>query len=115
MKKICLVCDLKGWAFDIIAHYLKEIFFDKYDIRIKYFNISEDANNFFDLLEENDDCDLIHFFWRKSLLQFDTEIFENKVKEKYKDVDGYIKQKSSKISTGVYDFLYLKDTDIELY
>lgn len=114
MKKICLVCDIPNWAFDIIAHKLKEELKSEYMIDIKYFDVREMADNFFEFLEENKNYDLIHFFWRKTLLQFETEIFKNKVSQKY-DLQEYLNDVCAKISTGVYDFLFLKDDEIKIF
>lgn len=114
-KKICLVCDLKGWAFDAISNQLKKELSYKYDFTIKYYDLKADGDSFFEFLEENDNCDLIHFFWRKSLLQMETEIFRRKVEENGNNFEQYIEQKKEKISTGVYDFLYLTNSDIDTY
>ena len=77
--KICLVCDIPNWAFDIIARKVKNNLENKYDIRIDYYDMREKPDEFYEFLEKNDDCDLIHFFWRKSLIQMETESFKNKV------------------------------------
>ena len=68
--KICLVCDAKGWAFDIIAQQIKKELSSLYDIKIAYFDMYTEPENLFSCLEHNKNCDLIHFFWRKSLSRF---------------------------------------------
>ncbi len=113
--KICLVCDVPNWAFDIIARKLKESLSDKYDIKIDYFDIYKTSDEFYDFLEKNKEYDLIHFFWRKSLLLFESEVFKSKVIATGNDVENYIKQIRRKISTGVYDFLFLDKEGIERY
>ena len=50
---------------------------------------------------------------RKSLLLFESETFKQKVKENGKEIDEYINEISKKISTSVYDFLYLNDENIK--
>ena len=113
--KICLVCDIPNWAFDIIAQKVKKNLEDKFDIRIDYYDMRETPDEFYEFLEKNDDCDLIHFFWRKALIQMKTESFKNKVLASGRNVDDYIKEKSKKISTGVYDFLFLDEEGINTY
>lgn len=115
MKKICLVCDIPNWAFDIISRKLKKSFENEFEIDIKYFDVREKAEEFFEFLEEQKSYDMIHFFWRKTLLQMESETFINKVTEKYGDYEKYIADINKKISTGVYDFLFLKDEELEIY
>ena len=78
-QKICLVCDVPNWAFDMIAKEVKKNLNHKYDIRIAYYDMRAEPDNFYEFLQENDDCDLIHFLWRKSLIQIETDNFKNKV------------------------------------
>lgn len=115
MKKICLVCDVPNWAFDIIAKKLAKSFEDEFDIEIAYFDVREKADFLFEFIEEHKDSDLIHFFWRKTLLQMEGETFIDKVKRKYGNYEEYIQKISEKVSTGVYDFLFLKDEEIGIY
>ena len=115
MKKICLVCDVPNWAFDIIAKKISEELKNDFEIDIKYFDVRESSENFFEFLEEVKSYDMIHFFWRKILLQIESETFKNKVVKKYGDYDKYIEEISQKISTGVYDFLFLKDEEIDTF
>lgn len=113
--KICLVCDIPNWAFDIIAHKVKKNLDEKFDIRIDYYDMRENPDDFYEFIERNSDCDLIHFFWRKALILMESEVFKKKVLENYGDVQKYIEEKSKKISTGCYDFLFLDDGGIESY
>lgn len=113
--KICLVCDIPNWAFDIIAQKVKRNLENKFDIRIDYYDMREKPDEFYEFLEKNDDADLIHFFWRKSLIQMETECFKNKVISSGRNVDEYINEKRKKISTGVYDFLFLDEEGINTY
>lgn len=111
-QKICLVCDVPNWAFDMIAKEVKRNLNNKYDIRIVYYDMRENPDDFYELLEENDDCDLIHFLWRKCLLQMETESFKNKVLASGRNPEAYIKEKSKKITLGVYDFLFLDEENL---
>lgn len=109
MKKIALVCDVKNWAFDIAANIIKNALSDKYQINIYYTKSEEFKKDLFKILETLKDYDLIHFFWRAILLDFEKEEFKQKVIEKYGDYELYVKNMVSKISTGVYDHLYEDD------
>ncbi len=113
--KICLICDVKGWAFDIIAKEIQKELSYKYDIRLDYFDMYSEPENLFNCLERNLDCDLLHIFWRKSLLLLETEEFKNQVITHSYDYNEYLKKISSKLSTGVYDFLYLDKENINKY
>lgn len=114
--KLCLLCDAKGWAFDMIAQTLKKELYYKYDIRIDYFDMYNNPDEWFECLEKNRDCDLIHVFWRKTLLLFDSDTFKNKVIQNGFNLDEYMKDIKRKISTCVCDFLYIDaKEDILLY
>lgn len=113
--KICLVCDMPKWAFDNIAKEVENKLGYKYEIRIVYFDVETEAEHFYELLEENRDCDLIHFFWRRILLQFNSEIFKQKVIASGRNVEDYMKQIVKKISTGAYDFLGINEKWLESY
>lgn len=113
MKKICLVADVPNWAFDIIAKALKNKLVHKYDIRIVYYDAKKESDIFYEFLEKNNDCDLIHFFWRKVLLQFETDIFKSKVEASGNNYSEYVNKMISKISTGAYDFLGLFGEGVE--
>ncbi len=115
MQRICLVCDVPNWAFDIIAQKIALELKGFFDIDIKYYDVRKESETFFEFLENLKDYDMIHFFWRKILLQIESETFKNKVLEKYGNYEEYIKNIQPKISTGVYDFLFLKDDEIEMY
>ena len=115
MKKICLVCDIPNWAFDIIAQKVKKNLDDKFDITIDYYDMREKPDEFYEFLEKHDDCDLIHFFWRKALILMDSDAFKQKVIASGRNLEEYIEEKSKKISTGCYDFLFLDEEGIEIY
>lgn len=114
--KICLLADVKGWAFDMIAQKIKKDLSYKYDIKIDYFDMYSNPDGLFECIEKNKDCDLIHVFWRKSLLLFESNAFEQKVQALGKNLNEYIEEVSKKISTCVYDYLYIdNEEDIKLY
>ena len=107
MKKIALVADVKNWAFDYAANIIKNSLLDDFKIDIYY---SEDFNkNLFEILETTKDYDIIHFFWRKILLEFEHEDFKNLVLQKYTDYNSYVETITKKISTGIYDHLFEDD------
>ena len=110
MKKIALVADVKDWAFDIAAQIIKRALSDKYQIDIYYTKSEEFKKDLFKILETLKDYDLIHFFWRYILLDFEeNEEFKQKVINKYGNYEEYTKRMVSKISTGIYDHLYEDD------
>lgn len=115
MKRIALICDIKNWAFDIGANVIKKYLKEKYVIDIFYLNDSKYNQDLFLILEDTKNYDIIHFFWRKVLLQFDDERFKEQIRAKYGNEKEYIDQVSEKISTGVYDHLFLEAENIELY
>lgn len=115
MKKICLIVDVKNWAFDMIAQKLKKDLSYKYDIKIDYYDMYKEPDMLFECIERNKECDLIHFFWRKALLQMESDSFKNKINQIGKNVQEYVDEIKEKISTCVYDFLYLDLEDINIY
>lgn len=111
--KLCIVADVPNWAFDCIAQKLKKELSHKYDIRVEYFNRRTEADNFYEFIERNDDCDLIHFLNRRMLLLMGTETFRKKVESSGRNIEKYIEQKKNKFSTAVYDYIDLDPTGIE--
>lgn len=111
--KICIVADVPNWAFDCIAQKIKKELSYKYDIKIEYFDRRKEADNFYEFIEKNDDCNLIHFLNRRMLLLMGTETFKKKVELSGRNVQEYIKQKKNKISTAIYDYIDLDTEGIE--
>ena len=109
MKKIALIADVQNWAFDIAANIIKKNLSNRFDIDIYYAKSEQFHDDLFEILETLKEYDIIHFFWRKILLNFETAEFKNKVIEKYGDYDFYVQNMVSKISTGVYDHLFIDD------
>lgn len=110
--KLCIVADVPNWAFDSIAQILKKKLSYKYDIRVEYFNRRTEKDLFYEFIEKNDDCDLIHFLNRRTLLLMGTKVFYDKVKNNNINVEEYIENKKNKISTAVYDHIDLNPTGI---
>lgn len=106
MKKIALVADVKDWAFDIAANIIKSSLSDIIQIDVFYSKSEEFNKDLFRILERLKEYDLIHFFWREILLDFEKESFKHRVKEKYGNYEEYTKNIVNKISTGIYDHLY---------
>lgn len=111
--KICIVADVPNWAFDNIAQKIKKELSYKYDIRIDYFNRRTETDYFYEFIEKNDDCDLIHFLNRRTLLIMETDSFKNKVEMSGKSVKEYIQEKKNKISTAVNDHIDLSAEGIQ--
>lgn len=114
-SKICIVADVPNWAFDSIAHKIKKELSFKYDIRITYFNRRTEADYFYEFIEKNSDCDLIHFLNRRMLLLIGTEIFEQKVENSGRTLDEYINSKKEMFSTSVYDYMDISDEKVKEY
>ena len=111
MKKIALVVDIENWAFHIAANIIKNSLSNKYQIDIFCCKSEEFNNDLFKVLEKVGEYDLIHFFWRVILLDFEKEEFIERATEKYGDYNKYVENMVNKISTGVYDHLF--EDDIE--
>lgn len=109
MKKIALVSDVKGWAFDIAANIIKNNLSDKFHFDIFYSKSDKYKKDLFLILEDLKDYDVIHFFWRKILLDFEEPSFKKRVIKKYGNYEKYVKNMIKKISTGVYDHLFEND------
>lgn len=105
MKTIALIADIKGWAFDLAAHMIKQELEEEFKIDIFYSKSEEFGEDLWKIIEKVKDYDIIHFFWRKTLLQFYDLEFQNKLEE-HKIEKDKLKQK---ISTGIYDhFMQIK-------
>ena len=107
-KKIALIIDSEGWAFDNIANQMKKNI-DKYDFDIIPGRIFE--GNMLKLFLFCQDYDAIHFLWRGYLSLIDSPsnkyYAENYLYMNFKEFENkYIKNK--KISFSVCDHLYLE-------
>ena len=108
---VLLIADVKNWAFDNIAKYLKKILGDVYNIHIIY---SENYSNSGELLKEFvkfPKVDFVHFFSRKDLRMLINYIATQKVHNK--TIDKFLE---TTLVTGVPDHLYLENNkDINSY
>ena len=107
MKSIALIVDIKGWAFDIAANIIKKQLKDSFKIDIFYSKSEEYNDNLLKILLRVKNYDIIHFFWRKTLIQFNNEDFLKELEQNKINVNS-LKQK---ISTGIYDHLFIDDED----
>lgn len=107
-KKIALIIDDEGWAFDNIAKQIKK-YLTEYDIDIIPGRLFE--GNMVRLFLFCEDYDLIHFLWRGYLSLIDRQEMKD-YSEKYLGIDfenfkkEYIYNK--KVSFSVCDHLYLE-------
>ena len=76
-KKIALIPDVQGWAFDIAANIIKNNLSDEFDIDIFYAKENNVKKSLFEILEQLKSYDIIHFFWRAILLDFEKDDFKN--------------------------------------
>lgn len=113
--KILLVCDVPNWAFDKIAQLVKKQLDKKFNIKIEYFNRRTEKDFLFEFIEENKDCDLVHFFNRRILLLMDSEEFKEKVKSHGYQYDEYVASLKSKFTCGVCDFLNIDEESVQEY
>lgn len=109
-KKIALMVDRDDWAFANIAKNITKNLSDKYDFKIIplfYFN-----NNLIKGYIAAKDCDLIHFFWRKNLIDLKGENYEWYARQLgYSSLDDfkeeYVNHKI--LTTCVYDHIWEED------
>jgi glycosyltransferase involved in cell wall biosynthesis len=110
-KTVLLIADVKNWAFDSIAQYLKKLLEDIYNIHILY---SQSYSNSGELLKEIikfPRVDFVHFFSRKDLRLLINYIATEKISNKL--IDKFL---ATTVVTGVPDHLYLqKSKDITNY
>lgn len=109
-KKIALIIDTEGWAFDNIAHQLKNNL-PEYDIDIIPGRIFE--GNMIKLFLFCEDYDLIHFLWRGYLTLTDREKMHKYIDELGTSFDDF-KEKfilNKNVTFSVCDELYLTGED----
>lgn len=108
-KRIALVVDKDDWAFANIAKMIKKELSNYYEFEI--FPLVYLEGNLAKLFLLVEDFDLIHFLWREPIVNFSKDFFElytwmlgsskDDFMAKYVDFD--------KITTAVYDHLFLED------
>ena len=113
--KICVVADVPNWAFDNIAQQIKKELSYKYDIKIDYFNRRTEADFFYEFIERNSDCNLVHFLNRRMLLLMSDPTFKQKVEASGRDYEEYVNEKKQIFSTAIYDYMNIDIDDIEEY
>lgn len=114
-KKLAIIIDAPNWAFHNVANLMKKeleaiAIVDIFSIQPEPYN-----NDLFTLLEDVKSYDYIHFLWRKNLLDFKSDSFKQKLMENNIDYEKYIEFFSSKITTAVYDHLFLSENEILEY
>lgn len=110
--KICIVADVPNWAFDGIAQKIQKELSYKYDIKITYFNRRTESDYLYEFIEQNKDCDLLHFLNRRILLLMKTEIFKQKVEKSGLKLEQYIGDLKNKFTTAVYDYMDIDESGI---
>lgn len=105
-KKIAMIIDVRGWAFDNIAHKIKENL-PEYDIDIIPGDLFE--GNMIQLFLLCQDYDLIHFLWRGFLTLIDREEMKNYVQTLGETFEDFVNQfiKNKNITFTVCDQLFL--------
>lgn len=104
---------MENWAFEIEAKILRQSLDNYYEIDIFVAHDYED--NLFRILEDVKGYDMIHFFWRKLLLQLDSDEFNKCLEENHYNFLEYIDSIKNKISTGIYDHLFIDEENINVY
>lgn len=112
-KKIAIIADIENWAFSIVANHIKRCIGDAFQVDIIYSHIEKYNNDLFTILEDVKNYDIVHFLWRKTLLQFDGEEFKEKIIKKGYHYQEYIDIWNGKITTAVYDHIFLDDEGIK--
>lgn len=107
-KRILFIADVRFWAFDNIAKYLKPILSDKYEVTILYSGDYGSPTLLLDDIMKQGKVDFIHFFYRAYLnLLLETCAKDSKVRQKLEDFADIA------ITTGVPDHLFIaNDKDI---
>ena len=114
-KRLAVVADAKNWAFHTLAKLIKKELEDVADVDIFFTKEEPYKGNFFGLIEKIKGYDIIHFLWRKGLMDFESEEFISSVKEHGYDLDEYVSSVCKKISTSVHDHMFLSEEEIIEY
>lgn len=108
-KKIALIVDADNWAFANIARNIVKNIGEYYDFKIIPSQYFED--NLVRVLLLTEEYDLIHFFWRGKLLDFEYFITHDYIHSLGYEVEEF-KEKyfnNKIITTSVYDHLFIED------
>lgn len=109
-KKIALVVDRRGWAFDNVATVIARNLSDEFEFIKIYLS---DFDNLGKILILADDCQMIHFFWRPLAACFYEDYTQNYIRslgmKSEEFYERYVKNKE--ISVEVYDHLLLSPSE----
>lgn len=114
-KKMAIIIDVPNWAFHNVANLMKKELQDIIDIDIYAIHVEPYNDDLFMLLEDVKDYDYIHFLWRKNLLSFNSDKFKQDLKSRNINYDEYVDYFSKKITTAVYDHMFLSEEEIKQY
>jgi glycosyltransferase involved in cell wall biosynthesis len=103
-KIVLLVADVRGWAFDSIAQYVKSIISDQYDCHVIYTSDSENYEDFLESLGKYTKIDFIHFFYRGYLHELLNTV------AKHKNQEAVEKFLNAATTTNIPDHLFI-DSD----
>lgn len=105
-KKIAIVIDKEGWAYDLSAKQIKKNI-SQYDVDIIPMDIFED--NFVKMLLLSEKYDLMFVMWRGLISWLQSDYSKEYIKYLGFDYEEFLDKylRSGKIVTGVYDHLFL--------
>ena len=114
-KKLAIIADCRNWSFHSIAKIMKKELKDICNTDIFFSKEEPYVNDFFKLIEDVKSYDVIHFLWRRNLMDFESEDFKNAVKASGYNYDEYVSTVCNKITTAVYDTLLISSEEIDKY
>lgn len=114
-KKLAIIIDTPNWAFHNVANLMKKELKNIAVVDIFAIQPEPYHDDLFLLLEDVKSYDYIHFLWRKNLLDFKSDRFKQHLQENNIDYDKYIEFFVPKITTAVYDHLFLTPNEITEY
>lgn len=110
-KTVILVADVKGWAFDHIAGYLKPLLETNYNVYILYTENYNNPHELLKVIDQFDKIDFIHFFWRGYLDLLLKYIATHKIESNI--LDKFLK---IAVVTSIPDHIFLSSNkDIDSY
>jgi len=110
--RIALVADVRNWVFNNLAQQLINNLSEKFDFDVYY---SGEYENVVPLLNQLRGYDLIHFFYRETLATLFTPEILLYFQGKGLNYSEYLEQYVAmlKITTSVFDHLFLSETEIK--
>ena len=109
-SRIALIVDTDDWAFDHIAQQLVKHLSDQFNFRVLPLDVVETLPR---ALLMTKDFQLLHFFWRGHLLQLLSGDFKDHCR--YLGISTKELLAPSRLSTAVYDHLYLGPADAQTW